>query len=191
MNIKTANRLIQLRKEHGYSQNQLAEKLNISRQAISKWERGEASPDTDNLIALSKLYGITLDELLEGVKEEKEVPEEKNTVPFFLKYVLTSILSALLLATYLVLGFVLKNGFVRFWPILLWIPAIYSIPDAIEKKRFCDFLIPLPITAVYCFLGMNYGLWHPYWFLFLLIPVYYFVFDPVDKWMHRNEKEKD
>ena len=44
MDLKTANRLQQLRKENGYSQDALAEKLGLSRQAISKWERGESSP---------------------------------------------------------------------------------------------------------------------------------------------------
>ena len=60
MNIEIANKLLQLRKEKGLSQEQLAQKLGISRQAISKWERAEASPDTDNLIELAKLYDISL-----------------------------------------------------------------------------------------------------------------------------------
>ena len=64
MDITTANRLYELRKQHGYSQDELADKLNVSRQAISKWERSESSPDTDNLIALARLYGVSLDELL-------------------------------------------------------------------------------------------------------------------------------
>lgn len=65
MNIETANKLLKLRKKNGYSQEELAEKLGISRQAVSKWERAEASPDTDNLIMLAKLYNISLDELFE------------------------------------------------------------------------------------------------------------------------------
>lgn len=64
MNIEIANRLVQLRKQHGYSQEELAAKLGLSRQAVSKWERAEASPDTDNLIMLSRVYGVSLDELL-------------------------------------------------------------------------------------------------------------------------------
>ena len=64
MNLEIANRLVELRKQHGYSQEDLADKLGVSRQAVSKWERVEASPDTDNLIALAKLYGVSLDELL-------------------------------------------------------------------------------------------------------------------------------
>ena len=87
MTIEIADRLIKLRKEKGYSQEELADKLGLSRQAVSKWERAEASPDTDNLICLAKLYGISLDELLstdedietivkEQVKREDE-PKEK------------------------------------------------------------------------------------------------------------------
>ena len=50
MTIELANRLAELRKQKGLSQEELADRLQVSRQAISKWERGEASPDTDNLI---------------------------------------------------------------------------------------------------------------------------------------------
>ena len=64
MNIEIANRLVNLRKSNNLSQEALAEKLGISRQAVSKWERAEASPDTDNLILLARLYGVSLDELL-------------------------------------------------------------------------------------------------------------------------------
>lgn len=64
MNLEVANKLYELRKKNGYSQETLAEKLGISRQSISKWERAESSPDTDNLITLAKLYGVSLDELL-------------------------------------------------------------------------------------------------------------------------------
>lgn len=64
MTVDIANRLVEMRKKHGYSQEKLAEMLGLSRQAVSKWERAEASPDTDNLILLSRLYGVSLDELL-------------------------------------------------------------------------------------------------------------------------------
>ncbi|MCH5303837.1 MAG: helix-turn-helix domain-containing protein [Ruminococcus sp.] len=81
MNIETANRLLQYRKSHGFSQEELAEKIGVSRQAISKWERAEASPDTDNLITLAEVYGVTLDELLqgEGGTEEAKAEPDKNT----------------------------------------------------------------------------------------------------------------
>lgn len=64
MNVEIANRLQQMRKNNNLSQEELAEKIGVSRQAVSKWERAEASPDTDNLILLSRLYNVSLDELL-------------------------------------------------------------------------------------------------------------------------------
>lgn len=64
MNIEIANRLRQMRNKNGLSQEELAAKMGVSRQAVSKWERAEASPDTENLILLAKLYGISIDELL-------------------------------------------------------------------------------------------------------------------------------
>lgn len=75
MNIEIANRLLELRKKHGLSQEQLADKLGISRQSVSKWERAEASPDTDNLLLLADLYGVSLDELLRGFDANKQDPQ--------------------------------------------------------------------------------------------------------------------
>ena len=72
MTLETANRLYELRKKNNLSQEELAEKLGVSRQAVSKWERSEASPDTDNLIALAKIYGLSLDELIYGEKTEED-----------------------------------------------------------------------------------------------------------------------
>ena len=64
MNVEIAQRLADRRKQAGLSQEALAEQLGVSRQAVSKWERSESSPDTDNLIALAQLYGLSLDDLL-------------------------------------------------------------------------------------------------------------------------------
>ena len=77
MNIETANRLLQYRKKAGLSQEELAEKIGVSRQAVSKWERSEASPDTDNLVVLAELYGVSLDEML-GLKTAKEETAEET-----------------------------------------------------------------------------------------------------------------
>lgn len=66
MDLAMAQRLVNRRKAAGLSQEALAAQLGVSRQAVSKWERSESSPDTDNLIALAALYGVSLDELLYG-----------------------------------------------------------------------------------------------------------------------------
>ena len=75
MDLKIANRLYEYRKKAGISQDQLADKIGVSRQAVSKWERGEASPDTENLIALSEIYKVSLDELVKG---ESQTDNDKN-----------------------------------------------------------------------------------------------------------------
>lgn len=66
-------KLKKIRKESSLTQEQLAEKLNVSRQAITKWESGDGVPDIENLKQISKLFNITIDEL---VKEEKNVQIE-------------------------------------------------------------------------------------------------------------------
>ncbi len=64
MNVAIAQKLADLRRARGFSQESLAAELGLSRQAISKWERAESAPDMGNLITLSDLYGVTIDELL-------------------------------------------------------------------------------------------------------------------------------
>ena len=57
-------KIINLRKEKGLSQEALAEALDVSRQSVSKWESGASLPDTDKIIAMSELFGVTTDYLL-------------------------------------------------------------------------------------------------------------------------------
>lgn len=59
-----AEKLYTLRTQSGYSQEVLAEKLNVSRQAVSKWETGPTLPETDKLIAISDLFNVSIDSLL-------------------------------------------------------------------------------------------------------------------------------
>jgi HTH-type transcriptional regulator/antitoxin HipB len=73
-----AEKLKQLRLESGMSQDKLAEHLLVSRQAISKWENGETLPDMENMIALAKLYGVSLDELVGIAVNKKENPDADN-----------------------------------------------------------------------------------------------------------------
>ena len=71
-----AEKIKQLRKDNSMTQEDLAEKLNVSRQTISKWETSVTLPDADNIVAISKLFNITTDELLdyrvETVQKKKQ-----------------------------------------------------------------------------------------------------------------------
>lgn len=71
-----ADKLIQLRKKSGWSQEELAEQLNVTRQSVSKWEGAQSVPDLEKLLRLSELFGVSMDYLLKDSIEEPE-----NTVP--------------------------------------------------------------------------------------------------------------
>ncbi|MBQ3551803.1 MAG: helix-turn-helix domain-containing protein [Clostridia bacterium] len=68
-------KLIRFRKKHGLSQEELAAKIGVTRQAVSKWERGIAIPDSYNLIRLAECYGMTLDELLSNEDGDAASPK--------------------------------------------------------------------------------------------------------------------
>lgn len=70
------NRISELRKAKGYTQEYVAEQLGVSRQAVSKWEQNQTSPDTKNLIALSSLLGVSIEFLAMG---STPAPQQQNT----------------------------------------------------------------------------------------------------------------
>ena len=73
--------LIQLRKKANLSQEQLADKLGVTRQAISKWESGQNKPEADKILLLSDIFHVTTDQLLKGTENSKKTKNEK--VDFF------------------------------------------------------------------------------------------------------------
>lgn len=88
MNFK--EKLQKIRKEKGYSQEQLADMIGVSRQAVSKWESGLSYPETEKLIELSKLFSLSLDELLKDeIKEEAPLIDpilETDFLKFYKKF---------------------------------------------------------------------------------------------------------
>lgn len=197
MNIEIANRLVQLRKKNNLSQEALAEKLGISRQAVSKWERAEASPDTDNLILLARIYGVSLDELL---KTDEEIPipvyrendnvddskkgdsvyidkngiyinGEKREKHLFTNHAHFPIFS-LILIIYLIIGCI-WSAWHPGWLLFFLAPIWESLVVAIEKKNANCFAYPVLVVLIYLCLGFFWFLWHPGWVIFLTIPFYY------------------
>lgn len=74
------NKLYELRKQKGFSQEELANRLNVSRQTVSKWEVGDSTPDMEKLIAISDLFGISLDELvLDKAPEPAPAPQSAKS----------------------------------------------------------------------------------------------------------------
>jgi len=71
-----ADKLIRLRKKSGMTQEELAEKMDVSRQAVSKWESGQTVPDLGKIVQLSELFGVTTDYLLKDGIEDVDAAEE-------------------------------------------------------------------------------------------------------------------
>ena len=165
MNLQIANHLVELRRANGYSQEDLAARLGVSRQAVSKWERAESSPDTDNLIALAQLYHVSLDALLlhtpdpEPGQEARDVfdaakaweaaekAERKQRKKTWKKY---------------------KEG-------LLWVLtlALMVLLPLLSIAVALSPVYAVVVTLAYLITGFLLDNWHPGWLLFLSIPIYY------------------
>lgn len=84
MNTKIMSKYLQLlRKKHDFTQDDLAKKLNVSRQAVSKWETGTTIPDIEVLLKLSKLYGLTINEIIEPKIQPQKITdfEQLSIIP--------------------------------------------------------------------------------------------------------------
>ncbi|MBO7179397.1 MAG: helix-turn-helix transcriptional regulator [Clostridia bacterium] len=190
MNIKLADRLVELRKENKLSQEALSEKLGLSRQAISKWERAEASPDTDNLIALADLYGITLDQLLgnDEVKTEPQPQQAKKSLSAKQIKGKSNLKKAPLLflgaiAVYVGGGIILG----AFWWLLMWIlfPIVLgytfsALSMCFEDRKLLSILFStiaaiFLAVSLYIALGVAFHLWGIAWLIFLVIPAYVYI----------------
>ena len=79
ISMTTSEKILKLRKESGLSQEAFAEKLGVSRQSVSKWESGVSVPETDKILAMSELFGVSTDYLLKN--EEAVTPTETEVEP--------------------------------------------------------------------------------------------------------------
>lgn len=190
LNYEMGERLYELRRKRGLNQEQLADELGVSRQAVSKWERGESQPDVGNLIALSNLYGVSIDYLAKGDPDDKpddakmdaEACEEKNEAapaqsadsskdPETEKASFPPPINEQPLFV---------NG------------APQPMPGALPSKSrnpWLTFPYPLLVAVLFLLGGFLFGAWNPGWVLFLTIPFYYWMAsviarDPVYKEDH-------
>ena len=185
--------LYNLRKAKGISQEELAEMLGVSRQAVSKWERNEAYPDTENLIAISKLFGVTIDGLInsgdlctENTQDEGENTDGQESILkleikrglFFAEIIPVPIVITIV---YLLLGFLTPRGWELGWTLYVLIPVYYTLVESIKKREMSSFAYPVFLTFIFLLFGMHFQIWHPLWVIYLTIPVYYAIADYVDK----------
>lgn len=75
-----ADKIVSLRKKAGWSQEDLAEKLGVTRQSVSKWEGAQSVPDMDKVVQMSRLFGVSTDFLLKDeLEEETPAPRPRRT----------------------------------------------------------------------------------------------------------------
>ncbi|MBR5975746.1 MAG: helix-turn-helix transcriptional regulator [Clostridiales bacterium] len=121
-----ADRILSLRKSKGMSQEQLADAIGVSRQAVSKWESEQATPDIDKVVIMSELFGVTTDYILKGIEPipdndhktigdviDQKVLTEKNSsrVKGILKWVLIGLAGILAIDIISFIIYIIVNGF--------------------------------------------------------------------------------
>ena len=143
-----ANNIAELRKMNHMTQQDLAEKLNYTDKAISKWERGESTPDIESLSALAKMFNLTVDDLLnETFDKEQTLRKEKIRLSKSISKIALGVLTIWLIGTVVFVYNVIKqnepNGL---WMSFIWpIPASSLLVAAVAFIR--KYRIVIPIAA--------------------------------------------
>lgn len=204
MSYDFADRLIEMRRARGLSQEELASKLGLSRQAISKWERAESSPDIGNLVALADIYGVTLDELVrknneETVSDEAVIATTVEDDALLAQEACVDVEPSISTASESSQGAFpppefgaipvheaaephastivtpqLSNPIEQQKPAPAPTPAPAPAPKAARGPMF-TFPYPILVVLVYLILGFCFQLWHPGWIIFFTIPFYYWI----------------
>lgn len=135
--MKLPDKIVGLRKSNGMSQENLAEKLDVSRQAISRWESGAAMPDANNILQLSKLFDVTTDYLLnDDYQSDNDLPKIKevqnDNLGQIMIYLVT--LEVMILLMQFMTTFILQNVFFAFLSFLPFVAAIGGFEYAYQKK---------------------------------------------------------
>lgn len=195
MSYDFADRLIEMRRTRGLSQEELAKRLGLSRQAVSKWERAESAPDIGNLVALADIYDVTLDELVRGMDEaESEVAEvgiaEGQVEP---SDEATSVEDAVVenvveAKTEVEMppppnadDVVSTSADAQTMPpppegaVPIHPPVTPQAEPSKVRNPLYTFPYALLVALIYLVLGFVFGLWHPGWVIFLTIPFYYWI----------------
>ena len=102
-------KITQLRNDNNWSQEELAEKLNVSRQSVSKWESGQSKPDLDNIVVLSNIFDVSTDYLL---KDNNEKESNSSTKKHHFNFSLSQFnpdIWTIAVAIYIICGFAFNN----------------------------------------------------------------------------------
>lgn len=175
---KVASLLIKLRKEYNFTQTDLSDKLGVTYQAVSKWERGENLPDALLLLEIAKIYKITVDEILRGElikKRDTDVNSRRNKI-MMISAIVLPMLSPI---SIFIFGYENYNIYLI---IILSIAAIsvamllyvsfdnngFSQNEILSpgEKRQQD-MIYASCAGIFLILGLVFNLWHVAWIVFI------------------------
>ena len=135
--MKLSDKIVKLRKLNGWSQEELAEKLNVSRQAISRWESSAAQPDAFNILQLSKVFGVTTDYLLNDEYEsDNDLPKVKQLNHDGIRQIMIFMvtLEVMILIIQFMTTVILQNVFFGIMSFLLFAAVIGGFEYAYQKK---------------------------------------------------------
>ncbi|MBQ7875121.1 MAG: helix-turn-helix transcriptional regulator [Oscillospiraceae bacterium] len=164
-------KLLSLRRKSGFSQEELAEKLGVSRQAVSRWESGTAMPDSPNLLQISNLFGVSADYLLHDEYESdfdipvaKETKKEERRNSFFLvAAIILFIFSAvnLFIALDELNVMFLISGVLYLFAGIIFVAAYFKKENdppekAAEKKRISNFCYLIAAILFWCASFLNF-----------------------------------
>ena len=177
--MKLGDKILMLRKKEGLSQEQLAEKLNVSRQAISRWESGSALPDASNIRQLSKVFAVSADYLLNDDMDEYEIlkpqPEvqtvNKNDMGRILIYLITLEVMVLLIQFMSVV--ILQNAVFAFLSFIPFIAAIGGFEYAHYKNRANATVQSMEFRRRFYKISAWLGLYFPVRFLMNVASTFY------------------
>ncbi|MCR5449772.1 MAG: helix-turn-helix domain-containing protein [Solobacterium sp.] len=152
--MKLSDRILELRRQKGISQEELADKLGVSRQAVSKWESEQSTPDIDKIILMSEYFGTTTDYLLKGIEPAARSTEKKagNALSVMAPYMVwIGLITSCVLWYENQNGYAIMNGFI--WMIggyaVIRIAVLNGLADEGAMNRFL--LVSFP--AISFFIG--------------------------------------
>lgn len=191
--MKISEKIYELRKKNNLSQEELADKLDVSRQTISKWELGESSPDFDKIVPLCEVFNISTEELLRDRKIEEKESITTTKKPDVVKAILIcvgilfyflAVISTIVLEEYVHLddGLVAASFFtlVAFGTIIIVFTALTRKKDkkVEEVKKDENSLLKNIISifslitlAVYLFVSFKTMAWHLTWIIWIVYSI--------------------
>lgn len=162
--MKLCDKIVELRKMNSMSQEMLAEKLNVSRQAISRWEMGTAMPDATNILQLSKLFDVTTDYLLnDDYLSDDDLPRvqrvKSDNMGQIMIYLVT--IEVMILIIQFLTVFVLQNVVFAFLSFVPFVAAIGGFEYAFRKNASTINEQTLNFRKKFCKISAWLGLYFP------------------------------